>query len=812
MPRRFAPLALVSAVVLAFEVFLTKLVSYTVDTMLIYVVLGVAMLGSGAAGSLVAVRRGWLDEARAPRVVARAAAWFSLSLVVAPALYARNSPLVATSDPRGGLVLAGLMALPFLAAGVVVATALSTARDELPRAYAWDLCGAALGCFLPLVALGPLDAARFLCLLSALAWVAALAYARQARAGWRSGEAAVLIASALTLAAALSLPRWVFPIRPEPGGQEALYLRAAAEKGVKTRRLFDRWGAIGHIGVVEYRGVPGAREPYPFRSYAQDGSATSMLVRWDGKPREETPDGSTEVSRLCTETAYAQGYLRDRPRVLIIGLGGGPDVQCALFLGARSVDVVEINPTTIAAMTGPFDAFLGGIGRDRRVRYHARDGRSFARASRGAGYDLVQLSGVDTKQLLATGALSLSENHLYTREAFDDYLASLSDTGVLSILRFGEPELMRLVSTAVDALRRAGVAHPTRHLLVLRNDPIVGLLVSRAPLRDADVAAFVARYDPATRPFGGGVTPFFYEVLTTALREPPRVGWTPGSRGDDALHRYLGAVDAGTDRAFEATFPSRLSPTDDDRPFFFDLYPLVPTSPHAAAHRLLWLLVSTVALLAVVFVLLPVWPLRKRGGAPAVAPLYFGAVGLGYLFVEVWLLHRFGMFLGHQTYALCVVLASLLLGTGLGAAWGERWHPSGRVRAAAASVAVACVVAALTVGLGPALRALGGLPFAARGAVVAAACGGLGLLMGLPFPAGLAWIQRAHPVALPWCIGINSFASVLASVLVSPLCLRLGYTSVAWLAIGAYLLAAVLSPALGGGAARRGAGAGAVAG
>ena len=650
-----------------------------------------------------------------------------------------------------------------------------------------------MGCVLPLLALGPLDAAHFLCLLSALAWVAAVAYARAAGASWRGLEAASLAVAAVALVGALAAPGRAFPIRPEPSGQEAHFLRGAAAKGVRTRRLFDRWGAIGHIGVVEYRGVPGATDPYPYRSYAQDASATSMLVRWDGRPRTETPEGATEISRLCTETAYAQGYVRDRARVLVIGLGGGPDVQCALFLGARAVDVVEINPTTIAAMTGPFDKFLGGIGRDPRVTFHARDGRSFARSSRGRGYDLVQLSGVDTKQLIAAGALSLSENHLYTREAFDDYLASLSDEGVLSIIRFGEPELMRLVHTAVDALRRAGVARPSRHLMVLRNDPIVGLLVSRAPFRDDDIDVFVSKFDPAAHEFRGGVTPFFYEVLTTALREPPRVGWTPRSSGDDAMHRYFRAVDAGDTAAFEASFPSRLTPTDDDKPFFFDLYPSAPGSPHAAAHRLLWQLVSTVALLAFLFVLWPVWPLRKRGGAPAVAPLYFGAVGLGYLFVEVWLLHKFGIFLGHQTYALSVVLASLLLGTGAGSALGERWHPSGRVRILAASLAVAAGVALLMLALEPTLRALWGLPVLARGGVVVVVCSSLGMLMGLPFPAGLRWVQAEHPDALPWCIGINSFSSVLASVSVSPLCLRFGYASVAWLAIGAYVAAAALS-------------------
>jgi hypothetical protein len=791
-----APLVLLSAVVLAFEVFLTKLVSYTVDVLLVYVVLGIAMLGSGAAGSLVAVRRGWLAPTHLGRALAASSIAFTYTLVLAPALFARVSPV--TTRAPAAFALATLLTLPFLASGVTVTLALSAHGRDVGRVYAANLVGAAAGCFLPLALLGPLDGGSFMGMLAALAWCAAALYLRSAGL-FRERRYALAQAGAFVLTAlALVAPRAVFPLRPEPNGQAKAIENAAAPLGVVTKQIFDRWGPVGHIAVYDYENVPGGPSPYPFRFYAQDGTAGSMLVRWDGKDARAIAAGApaSEVSRLCTETIYSQGHVRPRDKVLIIGLGGGPDVQCALYHAAASVDVVEINPTTIGAMTGTFDAWLGGIGHDPRVRYHARDGRSFVRGSRDGGYDLVQLSGVDTKQLLASGALALSENHLYTIEAFDDYLASLAPTGVLSIIRFGEPELMRVLNTAAVALKRRGVEHPERHIVAILNGPIVGALISRAPFTDPELAATAAHFDFRGRQFRG-IGPFFFDLIVPALRNPPVVAWDPIRRGAPPYGPYFAALAGGDTRPFEATYPFDISPTTDDRPFFFDLY-IEASEAALVPFRVIYTLLGTVAVLALALILGPALWLRSREGvaargAPTIAPWFFGAVGLAYLFVEVWLLHRFGMYLGDQTYAMSVVLAPLLVGTGLGAWIGERRIPDPRTRVRVGGAAIVALVGLGWFALPPLLNATWSAPMGVRVAIVTACVLLHGVAMGLPFPAGLRWLGRVRPQAVPWCIGINSFASVIATVAVTPLSIRWGYVIIFGAGVTLYALAAVLA-------------------
>jgi hypothetical protein len=796
-----APLVLLSAVVLAFEVFLTKLVSYTVDMLLVYVVLGIAMLGGGAAGSLVAVRRRWLAPEHLGRALAASSIAFTYTLVLAPALFARVSP-VATRAPAA-FALATLLTLPFLASGVAVTLALSAHGRDVGRVYAANLVGAAAGCFLPLALLGPLDGPSFLGMLAALAWVAATLYLHGAGL-LRDRRFALAQGGALLLTlVALAAPRAVFPLRPEPFGQANAIENAAKPLGVRTKQIFDRWGPVGHIAVYDYENVPGGPSPYPFRFYAQDGTAGSMLVRWDGKDERAIAAGApaSEVSRLCTETIYSQGHVRHRDKVLIIGLGGGPDVQCALYHTAASVDVVEINPTTIGAMTGTFDEFLGGIGHDPRVRYHARDGRSFVRGSRDGGYDLVQLSGVDTKQLLASGALALSENHLYTIEAFDDYLASLAPTGVLSIIRFGEPELMRVLNTAAQALRRRGVEHPERHIVAILNGPIVGAIIGRAPLTGEEIGATAAHFDFRGRQFRG-IGPFFFDLIVPALRNPPVVAWDPVRHGAAPYGPYFAALEKGDTRPFQATYPFDISPTTDDRPFFFDLY-IEASEAALVPFRVIYTLLGAVAVLALALILGPALWLRarERGTTPAVAPWFFGAVGLAYLFVEVWLLHRFGMYLGNQTYAMSAVLAPLLVGTGLGAWLGERRIPEPRARVRAGGLAIVALVGLGFFALPPLLNATWSAPMSARVALVTGVVLLHGLAMGLPFPAGLRWLGRVRPEAVPWCIGINSFASVIATVAVTPLCIRWGYVVIFAAGIALYALAVVLAQGMKAGSA-----------
>ncbi|MEB2311380.1 MAG: hypothetical protein OZ921_11570 [Sorangiineae bacterium] len=794
-----APFAAITLSSLALEVFLVRVLAYTVQTFLVYLVLGVAMIGFGAASSLVAVRRRWLEPEHTPVVIAAWAFAYPVSIVVAYAAFARLGPLLDANVAALTFLGAALLTLPFLTSGAVVTLALASAGPRVGRAYAADLLGAGLGCLAPLLLVERVGGERLLALLALVGWVGALGFLRAARArprwlGWLAAASLGLTALALAVA-----PR-VFAFQPEPHGQVGLIQRQADRDGFGMRRVYDRWNMTGRVEVYAFDRVPGGPHPYPYLFYAQDSTAGAMMARWDGRDESQAPLGDVNhpVPALCGETVFASGYSEHRDDVLVIGVGGGVDVECALYHRARRVDAVEINPASISAIRGPFNRWLGGIGRDPRVAYHLRDGRSFARGARPASYDLVQLSGVDTKSMLSTGALALSENHLFTAEAFRDYLTSLKPDGVLTIIRFGEAEALRLAATAVAALGELGEPRPEGQVVVLRNARIYGVIVRRSGGWDAArLSALGRRFWFHDRPFRGADIRFF-KVFGFRLSVRPVLVYAPGEASDPEFLRFFSAVKEGTLARFAESYPANLAPATDDRPFFFDTTRYDRAQALEAPHvRVLIDMLASVVVLAAGLVLLPVWAARRREerGGGFVTLTFFGCVGLAYLFLEIWFLQRLAMFLGHQTYALGAVLGTLLVSTGAGAALGARSSLSPRQRIWLGVVGTILVVLAWRLLLPPLFaRAWGAsLPVKMLWAVVFVAPAGLA--MGQPFPAGLAWLAARRPTAVAWSVGINFFASVLATTVAVPASLLGGYQLVSALGVSLYVVAAVAAVA-----------------
>ena len=258
------------------------------------------------------------------------------------------------------------------------------------------------------------------------------------------------------------------------------------------------------------------------------------------------------------------------------------------------------------------------------------------------------------------------------------------------------------------------------------------------------------------------------------------------------------AMETGSTDAFAAGYRSDISPTDDDRPFFFNFHRLDDPATWLSAPHIVTIrnLMISVLALSVALILLPLFGMRERlrGWHVLTVPLYFASVGLAYMWVEVWMIHRFSMFLGHQTYGLTVVLASLLIGTGAGAHFSHRlWEAAPERRARLGVAVIGALLAAGFVGLPALIEAAWNAPLWLRALTTMAFTVPTGFAMGMPFPAGLAWLSRHQPGAMAWCVGINGFASVIATVAVIPLSMGLGYSSVLGWGIALYITAALMT-------------------
>jgi hypothetical protein len=434
-------------------------------------------------------------------------------------------------------------------------------------------------------------------------------------------------------------------------------------------------------------------------------------------------------------------------------------------------------------MRGQFREYSGGIYSNPRVHIAIDDGRSFVRRA-NERYDVIQASLVDTWAATAAGAYTLTENTLYTVDAFDDYLDHLADNGMLTITRWVFDGL-RLVSLAQEACARRGWRVDDR-LMIVRYEKVATFLFGRAPFTKAQVESVRS----AASRLG-------FEVLYAPGSAPPPDGEDVDGTSTSDYARLVTAPDRDS---FYAAYSADIRPTTDDRPFFFHTTKLKDQFGVAFGRSMLFgnglsALLTLLGIAAGLVVLFVVGPLALADRGVVHPPgwfawlMYFSALGMGFMLIEVSVLQRFVLLLGHPVYSLTVTLFSLLLGTGLGAAWSrtfdERTLPQSAMVALGTVAAIALVVVVVVT---PLVNWAIPLSRAWRIAVAIAALVPIGVVLGIPMPTGLRLVQRRDPDLVPWAWGLNGALSVLGATLAIFVAMNWGFGVTLVAAAVTYLL------------------------
>jgi hypothetical protein len=788
---------LVSIAMLALEVAEVRVFSYSIDPLLVFSAISVALLGLGAGGIVVSVRPA-LASGDVRGRLATCLSGFAASAIAAHAIFARTSASIGFGSSAGilrtALPVFAIFVVPYLFAGVFLSIVMTRWVADVGRAYLVNLAGSAIGGVAVYPVLRPFGVEAALAAIAALAAVSAVPLA------WPRGGARRAIVGAVAVASIAAIPAAarLFPFQPDPGDLYAV-ARAALEKhnpGTPEReyepvREFSRWDPVSRIEVYAFPGTYGKlNDEAPIRFFAQDGGAGSILFSLAGHERAE--------DALFDDTVYGGAYLlRPHPaRVLAIGLGGAPDIQSALHHGAGKVTGVEINATTIDIIRGPYD--------QPNVTIVHRDGRSFIERTTER-FDVIQMSGTDTYSAGASGAFMFSESYLYTEEAFRRYWEALTDDGVLAVIRFGlEP--LRVVSTELAALRRLGVPHPERHFAVLGQGLMVEVLLSRRELGAGDASALVASVVAANAGHERVHIPV-YDLMGFGFSDPLVVLYAPGLAPPPGPYgAVLEASAHGDEERVLASMPLDFSPVSDDRPFFFQflgtrqlasVFRTGEDSFYVRGFRAHLSFLAAIGAIALALTILPLVAMRRGGvgGASTLRTLgYFAALGFGYLFVELTLMQKSAIFLGHPTYSIAVTLVALLLASGAGAAFATRQKRPANEVARFGALAIVVLLAVAYFALGRLFSALLPAPFALRVVVLALAMVPLGFAMGMPFPVGLRATSARGDAAVAWALGVNGFSSVVASLLAVPLAMFWGFSAVLGVAIVLYLAAALLAP------------------
>jgi hypothetical protein len=737
--------ALTTLATLLLELSLTRIFSVVFYYHFVFLAISLALFGLGAGGVFSYVVAGW--KGNLFRKLGRLSAVNSVLVIFAI--------LVVLS--QGHNASAGYLALtyfaaalPFFASGAIVSLAVSETIEQVNRVYFFDLAGAAGGCLLLVILLNKFGGPDTT-IVAAILFAAAAAVWHGMSGSTRERAASVALALALF---ALLLFNGKFRL-----------IDVSYAKGQKLEReSFVQWNSFSRIAIAPDSGG----KPTIFI----DADASTGIAYFDFANLSEQ-----DRRGLLYQGPGLPYAIRPAAKTLIIGPGGGWDVARALTAGSHNITGVEINPiiaTTI--MRQKFPQLSRGLYLRSDVHISVEDGRAFVRRSHEK-YQILQATLVDTWASTAAGAFAFSENNLYTTDAFRDYLAHLTDDGMLAFTRWGfEPprESLRLVSLAIVALRSLGVTDPARHVIVGRE----GSRADLAGWGTRDTVLFSRR-------------PFQAEDIRRARQAMAEGHMSAVYLPDEAIPNQFTELLRSSDPAsFQRQYPFDISPVSDNRPFFF--YTVQPTdlwnfitraSTHSEDYKinsavplLFELLAISVLATSIVLALPPLLLGTRLPREKSVLAFlfYFLAIGAGYILVEVALIQKFVLFLGHPTYALTVVVFSLLVSSGLGSYASRKLIRSSAARWKAALVGVAILISLLAIDVSVLLPRAIQLTLLWKVVMSVTLIFPAGFLMGMPFPVGLERLERWQSAAVRWAWSVNAAASVLGSVASLVLAIYLG--------------------------------------
>jgi len=791
---------------LMLQIMETRMLSVIGQYNLAFFAIGVAMLGMTAGALLVFYRfETTYSTARLSAAMARVMCYFAWSVLGSLAALL-NLALVPYFEPTLTYVVAWTLAVlvllpPYVLLGVAVSLALTRSSQGISLVYGVDLLGASAGCLVTLALLTVIDTYDAILVVGAIGAIAASAFSAAGRDGGARTQATGLKGTPNFLVR----PGLALCVLVLAAGVNALLgthgLRPILLKGPTLERSYqlieERWNSFSRIAMTmrpqSDAFLFSASEVAPRVQLDQawmsiDGEPQTVMYRFSGDPRE--------VDFLRFDATALAYFIRHQGRSAVIGIGGGRDLLTASIFGFRDITGVEYNPILVRLFAHDYLDF-GGAGKIPGLRFAVDDARSWFARSR-EHFDLIQMSMIDSWATTTAGAFTFSGNALYTVNGWKRFVSRLTPDGVFTVSRWYSPghvdETARILSLAMATLIEMGEPKPAEHLYLAANGKLSTLIVGRAPLSMRDLSTLDET-----------VQRLHYQTLA----EPNRAS------ADAVLKRILqaGTVDELI-RIGRAT-PLNLAPTWDANPFFFNQlrisYGADPASRIYAAIRasgvlhgnitasLTLLTLVIISIVAVALVIIgPSIGATRRSSANVMlwSSAYFLLIGVAFMFVEITLIQRMSVFLGHPIYSLAIVLFSIILATGFGSLFSDR-----AVRLSVGSQVGWPLVLAVYLGLlplwwGKLLDATETGSLIERALVCLVTVAPAGVLMGFMFPTGMRLCTRIDSRITPWLWAVNGAAGVLASGVVVLVSIATSLNHSLWLGAAAYALLAGVGPQL----------------
>jgi predicted membrane-bound spermidine synthase len=780
----YAGLFMVSLATLMYEILLTRIFSVTIIYHFAFMAVSLALYGMSVGAIIVYLMRNLFTQADVKRLLSASALSFAVAIVVSMILYI-NIPLRREHILLPLLANFVVISIPFIFSGISVSLALTRFPKHVDRLYAADLVGASLGCIALIYVLKYTDGLTAVLITAGFAGLGAYFFARGSN---RDRLLHVTTATSVLLIGFSIFHTYLVQ-------QQAPLLRLKWVKGEREPApLVEKWNSFSRVRVWKnplFDEIPfgwGLSEAYSNNIRTNqlymdiDASAATILTAFDGDLKK--------VDYLKYDLTNLVHYLRPASNVLVVGLGGGRDVLSALAFNQKSVVGVEVNENIIDLVTRKYGDFTGHLDQYPNVSFVNDEARSYLTRSKDV-YDIIHVSLIDTWAATTAGAFVLTENSLYTMEAWNTFYHHLSADGILSFSRWyfrDQPgEMYRLTALAVSTLRQAGVRTPRENILIVRYLPKNG---------ESDSADGIGTLLLSKAPFSSKTLQEFRNIVSTMDFE---VVLSP----EEALDPIFAEIASTPDpRSFYNSFSLNITPPTDDSPYFFNMLRLRDIgfrsrwqqgamTPNMVAVYILGSLFIIVSLLTVLCIVIPLILTSRKVDFSGTTPLfsYFLAIGIGFMLVEISQMQRLTVFLGQPTYSLSVVLFSLLLSSGLGS-YLTKGISTHNLQQALIRLGLLFGVLVLFGKLTPWViaRFFASVTFI-RILTSVGILFPLGLFMGMAFPLGMKLASFRVAAITPWLWGMNGAASVLSSVLATAIALTFSISASFWCGVACYAIA-----------------------
>lgn len=799
MPRtnNFIGIFLISLATLLLELSLTRVMSVSLWYHFGFLVISTALLGFGAAGTVTACWKGLREEYPLDRSLAVLSLLFGVVTLLSFFLLQKIpfNPFSLATDKRQLYILPLYyitVASPFFVSGLILSLLFTRMSGNMSRLYAFDLLGAALGCLLIVWAMPALGGSGSVVLAGAIGAAAAVFFSPRPLLRWAGVLGTVVLATGAIFSDRM------LPIKITGNKRPATFKRVP---------LLKQWNVFSYIELFDYKADSVHDQPGERRFSIDGGTAATGMGDLSKGVDHYLQQHPSDTFYRC---AGAFLHIKNAA-VLNIGSGAGSQVLDALHGHARKVVCVEINPIITDVTCNKMNDYWGGLFRQPGIEVFTGEGRSYINRSREK-FDVIVSSHTISNAAVASGSLSLSENFVLTKEAFGEYYDHLSDSGIVFFTR-PESQLPRLFTTGREVLAEHGVSDVPLHFYAYRYPPSAAegatsfsscFMMKRSAFTPSEIAMLDTlvnsrhhKVDAVWRPLERLYSPY--------------ADTDEGSIYQEILHR----PDLP---GLYREYPFQIKPATDDRPFFnqrvrwesvgFHSFRDVFSQNSVVAARMalenkpiaevtLILILLQSILLAGILIVLPLWrsgrqgirlPYRGRYLA------YFAALGLGFIMLEIVLIQRFTLYLGQPVYTLAVIIAGLLLFTGLGSYMTDRLD-IGVVKLKRLIIPLLIGVLLLTSLLTPILfRTTLHFALGWRIFLTLLLLAPMGILLGMPFPTGVKAVSSEAVAFVPWAWGVNGFFTVIGSVSALILGMMLGFKAVILLAAVCYAMAMWMLP------------------